>query len=104
MIIHRDEVKVEDLILEDAIKILNEALVLDGYAIEQLFRHRVECNESLTDHPHIVTGEIGRTKTLSTLGLINGIIGSLTGHRIAMMVPDDKDSPIGFTKYKIPTN
>jgi hypothetical protein len=101
---HKEEVKVADLILESVVKTLSEALAADGYALERLFRNRVECNDAMGDHPHIVTGKIGQTTTLSTLGLINGIVGALTGHRVAMMVPDDSDSPIGFTRYMPPKN
>lgn len=88
-----------DMILDDIIKTLSEALAADPYALQRLFRHRVECNDGMGDHPHIVTGSVGQTTTLSTLGLINGIVSSLTGHRIAIMIPDDSDQLIGFTKY-----
>lgn len=91
-----------DLILDDVIKTLSEALAADPYALQRLFRHRVECNVEMADHPHIVTGSSSQTTTLSTLGLINGIVSSLTEHRVALMISGDSDALIGFTKY-IPT-
>lgn len=68
--------------LHAAITVLNEANKLDPEAMRLLLVQRVPCNEALAQHPTIqVAGE--RHKYLvGPLGLINGMIEAMSGHRI----------------------
>lgn len=63
--------------VEQAVKILNDALARDGQAINALLEHRVPCNASLAEHPTIQVGY--RTDQITTevglLGIINGLFG-----------------------------
>ncbi len=68
----------------DAVAVLNRALRADPSAIQALFRHRVICNEALTEDPTIQVrgpgyedhqGHISERASVSVLGLINGIFG-----------------------------
>jgi hypothetical protein len=66
--------------VEQAVRILNEALVADPEAVNNLFQHRVPCNGELAAHKTIqVAGDgdtVGRGGTdVSALGIINGIFG-----------------------------
>lgn len=93
----------QEEIIETVIRVLSEALAADSHALNDLLSNRVTCNMNMANHPHIVTSKVGITPSLSTFGLINGIISALTGSRIAMVIPDDHGSPIGFTQY-VPNN
>lgn len=63
--------------VKDIIKVLNEALKIDGNAINELFSKRVEVNNKLANHKSIQVRQQKEEKTctLSILGLLNGIIG-----------------------------
>ena len=52
---------------------LNEALDLDGDALEALVTHRVPVNDGLADHPTIQVGD--EPPVLGPLGLLNGMFG-----------------------------
>lgn len=57
--------------VDQAIKILNEALAADPVAVNQLMSYRVSCTDELAAHPSIqVNGE-----GVAPLGLINGLFG-----------------------------
>lgn len=56
----------------DAVRILNEALELDRLAVETLFGVRVNVNKKLSEHDSI---QVNANRTMSVLGLLNGIFG-----------------------------
>ena len=62
---------------EQALKTLNEALKADPVAINELFKHRAQCNEELANHPTIQVRDYpdGEPTSIGMLGLINGIFG-----------------------------
>jgi len=83
--------------VENAVKVLNEALTLDRKAVEALFKYRVPCNESLAAHPTIqVTLDSAAHNRVGILGLINGIFGvdSIGYGYIAMEVDENDHSKI----------
>lgn len=56
-----------------AIDLLNSLLNADPDAANELFHHRVNCNDDLSDHPTIQVS--AETKTVSILGVLNGLFG-----------------------------
>lgn len=65
-------------VLQEAVRVLNEALRLDPTAINALFLHRVAVNVPLAEHSTI---QVRRSSpppadTLGVLGLLNGIFGA----------------------------
>lgn len=75
--------------IDQAVKVLNEALLSDHDALKNLINCRVPCNDILRDHESI---QVGVNKlniaSISTLGLINGILGiePLTGFGFVNMI------------------
>ena len=64
--------------VDQAIRVLNEALEADPQAINQLFDTFVVVNGALVDHPSIQVGAVPESPHfwLSPLGLINGLFGA----------------------------
>lgn len=61
---------------QDVIDLLNQAFKLDPQAIEKLFAVRVQCNESLAEHPTIQVRDYGPdSPNVGVIGLLNGIFG-----------------------------
>lgn len=63
---------------EDAVAVLNRALEADHEAITDLFRTRVQCNDTLADDPTIQVKGIKEddgtfTPYVGLIGIINGI-------------------------------
>ena len=58
--------------VQDAIRVLNEALEAEPEAVQKIFALRVKTTGKLSDHPTI---QIGPGDQISALGLINGIFG-----------------------------
>jgi hypothetical protein len=94
-----------------ALEVLNTAYQTDPAAIHALVSNSVPCQGvSLRDHPWVVVGDsyaVPGTYTVSSLGLLNGVIHILTGKRIAMAWTDVKDENgrfkfLGFVEYKEP--
>ena len=90
----------QDAILNNTIEILEEALDADPGALHALMCNRVPCNDKLGDHPHITVAPTRvvhhkdpESIHVGTLGLINGILGRLTGKKIHMTFTEgDGDS------------
>ncbi len=83
------------------LKTLNEAVVADPIAIQELIDHRVPTNETLANHPTIqVRAELGGPTILEVgmLGVINGLVEAATGKRVAVIY-DAADKLSGFTEY-----
>ena len=67
---------IRSAMIEDAVRVLNEAIDADRQAMENLFSKRVLCNKKFADHPTIQVGGLGDGRTdFSVLGLINGLFG-----------------------------
>ena len=67
-------------VVEQAVKILNEALERDPEAVVQLMNLRVPCNERLAGHSAIQANRATDGYRLGILGLLNGILsGGTTG-------------------------
>lgn len=74
---------------------LNDILKCDYGALSELIRERVICGEGLENHPHVVC-EDGR---VGLLGILNGVLEPIIGHRIAAVFDDVTDVLTGFVKY-----
>lgn len=96
--------------IQAAVDALNDAFKRDPVAVENLIRHRVDCNQQLADHPTVQVraypgiSEAVDSYSVSALGLLNGILEPLTGQRVAIMVEDETPEAsgkmLGFTVYK----
>jgi hypothetical protein len=96
--------------IQAAVDALNDAFRRDRVAVENLIRHRVDCNHQLAEHPTVQVraypglGEAVDSYSASTLGLLNGVLEPLTGQRVAIVVEDETpEAPgkmLGFTVYK----
>lgn len=94
--------------IDIAVRALNDAFAADPAAIHSLLCNRVPCNQALADHPSVPVTTLPMLKApnpqyaITALGLINGVIGPLTGKRV-MTVWDDTDpaNPVlqGFDVY-----
>ena len=57
---------------------LNDALKTDSEAINKLINQRVNCNEELADHLHVVVfTEDHKSFAVGLLGMVNGLLTSL---------------------------
>lgn len=85
---------------EHLVKCLNEYFQIDPEAIKALFAHRVLANEALQDHPTVQV-RVDSQATLSILGLLNGVIGSLPGTEVGYLCAGyDANNPsllLGFS-------
>jgi len=93
----------ESVTVEDAIALLNEAVLLDRAAMSELFlRKRVACSDAFADHPTIQVGSEKGQGNVGVLGIINGLFG-VDEHRygaIAMIVDfDDGQGPNSISKF-----
>jgi len=61
--------------IEQAVKVLNEALERDADAVMALVNYRVACNDTLAGHPTIQVHRFGEVHKIGLLGLLNGILG-----------------------------
>jgi hypothetical protein len=63
--------------IEDAVRILNEAIAADKTIGKSLFDYRVPCNQALADHTTIVVQELeGEAYEVGVIGILNGIFGT----------------------------
>ena len=94
-----------------ALEVLNSAYQADPAAIHSMVSNSIPCQGvALRDHPWGVVGDsyaVPGSYTVSTLGLLNGVVHALTGKRVAMSWSDTKDENgrfkfIGFVEYKEP--
>ena len=92
-----------DEAIENAIRVLNEALAADPVAVKQLMSLGVEVNtEALRDHPTIQVGSSvpGGPVVLRPLGLVNGLLGARDdGWGFVAAVTDDAGDILGFFRY-----
>lgn len=86
--------------IERAVKVLNELLVADPDATNELFKFAVIVNKTVCDHPTIqVRGEKDSLSgLLRMIGLLNGVLQE-GNQRITMIVDDGPDKKI--TKFVI---
>lgn len=92
--------------INEALKILNEAVKRDPDAIKELINARVPCNEVLADHPtiqvaalndnHFYGGTVTRYE-VGLLGILNGIFSiDQNGCGYIASETDDSGNLIGF--------
>ena len=76
--------------IHNAVQLLKEALAADPIAMDKLIKSRVECNETLANHPTIVVMDDEKTgkPVVGVLGLLNGIFGT-EEYRIAANLDED---------------
>ena len=91
------------LVAEHIVKCLNEYFQIDPEAIKGLFAHRVPVNKELLEHP-TVQCRCGEPPTVSILGLLNGIIGTIpgtdsTGYLCGDYNENDLDDLLGFSVH-----
>ena len=93
---------------EKALEVLNSAYKADPMAIHSLMCSLVPCQgKELMEHPEVVVAESNVSPGnyhVTSLGLINGILYSMTGRRVAMNWSDNKDGKgrcelLGFVEY-----
>lgn len=83
-------------LIDIAVRALNDAFAADPAAMHAMMCNRVPCNQALADHPSVVVTELPMLKAaapqyaITALGLINGVLGPLTGKRV-MTVWDNTD-------------
>ena len=58
--------------VNNAVKVLNEALAMDPQAMNEIFKTEWFCNETLLNHPTIQASDLGYVRPI---GLINGLFG-----------------------------
>jgi len=62
--------------LDDALVVLNSAVIADSKAMHSLIEHRVDCNEILANHPTIQVGRCQPERYhVGLLGILNGLFG-----------------------------
>ena len=94
----------ETVSIEEALEVLNRAVLLDRAAVEDLLNLRVTCNEALASDSEIQIGRYwGESPTLSFLGLLNGIFGEDENWGAICAVFDlrcakDKKHPVAVNK------
>lgn len=89
--------------LDIILKILNDALEANPEAIQELLNVGVLCNQKLADHPTIQVQALDEGRyILRPIGLINGIVESLTGERVAMVIDDQNGKITGFQRWEQP--
>jgi hypothetical protein len=85
------------------IDILNEAYRADPVAIDDLVNSRVRCHEDLAEHPtiQVVVQKSGPDELyyVGFLGILNGILESLNGDKIAAMF-NENEQVVGFTLFE----
>jgi hypothetical protein len=98
--------------LQQVVDLLNDAFRRDPKAMHSLMCNRVPCDERLVDHPTIQVDQIPIKLEpveycVGCLGLINGIVETLTEGRVAMLwsEPDLTGQRWlrGFCVYRQPT-
>lgn len=77
-------------------EMLNSAFQSDSNAVHSLICNRVPCNLALADHPEIVVEDapvlgVDGLFSVGTLGVVNGIVGMLTGLRVAIKWSDPRE-------------
>lgn len=85
--------------IEEVVYTLNEAYLADPRAIKRLIGRREQCNELLADHPTVQVGEIDGGFDVSPLGLINAVVETLTGKRVAAKY-NEEHKLLGFMEYQ----
>ena len=82
-----------------AVRILNRAFNNDPVAVERLVKTEVPCNLHIATMDHIVN-EDERDNCLHAtgLGLLNGVLGPITGHIVVVLVQDGKMKGFGYQK------
>lgn len=70
---------------EHIVKCLNEYFQIDPEAIRLLFANRVVVNEGLLNHPTVQCRVDGDQATMSILGLLNGVIGTIPGTEVGYL-------------------
>ena len=96
--------------LNDVVTLLNSAFAADPAAINALMSNRVPCNDALADHPTVLVEKqpvAGDHYAVGALGLINAVVETLIGHRVATSWTKGTDAAgahemLGFTKYLLP--
>lgn len=85
----------------EVVEFLNELLVIDKKAINNLFSTRFECNEKLAAHPTVQAGynkEINYSD-VGILGILNGLFGANENGwgAIAMIIDGDQNNITSFS-------
>lgn len=92
-----------DPMIDHAVYILNDLLMADPCAMNQLFQVAVSVNLAIADHP---TAQVMRTDSrgdeLRVIGLLNGILQT-AGRVIAMEMSEDGQTLTGFKPIEIAT-
>jgi hypothetical protein len=93
----------KDEVFQQALDVMNSAFKADPGAIQLLLCNCVQANKALVEHPDILVGQYP-VDSIGMLGVINGIIGNITGKRIASMWSepneDGRCTMIGFCEWQ----
>lgn len=88
----------ESITIEDALRVLNEAVKADREAMQALIDARVLCNDKLGKHPTIQVGRMDGCLRVGILGLLNGLFGTAEDGWGAIAAVFDDDGTI--TEFK----
>jgi hypothetical protein len=87
---------------DKACQVLNEAYNADPDAIRIWLCQMVKVNEAVANHPTIVVGQLPVKWTLGPLGMINGIVETLSGYLLASKWSDVKPGdPAAFEGFVV---
>jgi hypothetical protein len=85
--------------IEQAVKILNRAFSADPAAVRKLIGYLVPASIELACLDHIVNeDEKARGFQASGLGLLNGVLGPLTGGIVVVLMLDGEMKGFGYQK------
>ncbi len=91
--------------LAPVLAVLNEALQADRHAITMLLENRIPASFELADHPTIqLTLDEAGNPMVGALGVLNGVIQTLTGKRVAAVYEEEDgiNWVTGFVEYQDP--
>ena len=91
----------DSITIQETLDLLNGALKDDPEAINNLVDKRVNCNDTLADHPTIQVYSDGKKDFVGLLGILNGLFGvdEKGSGPIAARV-DDEDKVLEFVRTK----
>ena len=92
--------------LDAATECLNSAYKADPAAMHSILCNIIPCNQALADHPFVLVQScrMFNGRTLSVIGLLNGVLNAMGLPLIASHYQPDPEDPsryelVGFMKY-----
>jgi hypothetical protein len=85
-------------VIDRIVKMLNEALTIDPAAITCLLSTRIPCNQGVADNSALIVAPVyakglpEENYSIGVLGLINAVVETATGQRVAAVYSDEDDA------------